>query len=137
MSAKLKMIVSMVIFGTISIVVRLIPLESSGIAFYRALIAVIGLLVYKLFRREKLFSGIDKGALWWLLLSGAAMGFNWILLFEAYKYTTVATATLCYYFAPVIVIALCPVILKRKNKRLADILLCYVNGRACAHNGGR
>ena len=27
----------------------------------------------------------------------------WITLFEAYRYTTVATATLCYYMAPVFV----------------------------------
>jgi len=38
-----------------------------------------------------------------LLLSGAAMGINWILLFEAYRYTSVSVATLSYYFAPVIV----------------------------------
>jgi drug/metabolite transporter (DMT)-like permease len=30
---------------------------------------------------------------------------DWILLFEAYKYTTVSVATLSYYFAPVIVMA--------------------------------
>jgi drug/metabolite transporter (DMT)-like permease len=42
------------------------------------------------------------------------MGFNWILLFEAYKYTTVSVATLSYYFAPVIVTALCPVLFREK-----------------------
>jgi RarD protein len=49
-----------------------------------------------------------------LVLSGAAIGFNWIFLFEAYCYTTVATATLCYYLAPVMVIALSPLFLKEK-----------------------
>ena len=47
-----------------------------------------------------------------LLASGAVMGFNWILLFEAYRYTTVATATLCYYMAPVIIILLSPLVLR-------------------------
>lgn len=42
------------------------------------------------------------------------MGFNWILLFEAYKYTTVSVATLSYYFAPVIVTLACPVLFKEK-----------------------
>ena len=42
------------------------------------------------------------------------MGFNWILLFEAYKYTTVSVATLSYYFAPVIVTIACPVLFKEK-----------------------
>ena len=45
-----------------------------------------------------------------LTLSGAFIGFNWILLFEAYRYTTVATATLCYYLAPVFVILAAPIL---------------------------
>lgn len=49
-----------------------------------------------------------------LFFSGAFIGINWILLFEAYRYTSVATATLCYYLAPVIVILLSPLILKEK-----------------------
>ena len=49
-----------------------------------------------------------------LLLSGIAMGINWILLFEAYKYTTVSIATLSYYFAPVIVTVVCPILFHEK-----------------------
>lgn len=40
------------------------------------------------------------------------MGINWILLFEAYKYTSVSIATLSYYFAPVIVTAACPLLFR-------------------------
>ena len=49
-----------------------------------------------------------------LLASGMAMGINWILLFEAYRYTTVSVATLSYYFAPVIVTVACPILFKEK-----------------------
>jgi drug/metabolite transporter (DMT)-like permease len=42
------------------------------------------------------------------------MGFNWILLFEAYNYTTTSIATLCYYFAPVLVTVLCPFLFREK-----------------------
>jgi drug/metabolite transporter (DMT)-like permease len=42
------------------------------------------------------------------------MGLNWVLLFESYKYITVANATLTYYFAPVIVVFLSPIVLKEK-----------------------
>ena len=49
-----------------------------------------------------------------ILISGFAMGFNWIFLFEAYKYTTVSAATLSYYFAPIIVTIACPIIFKEK-----------------------
>ena len=114
MNAKLKMIVSMLIFGTISIFVKYIPLPSSGIAFYRAAIALVGLCIYKLVRRESLVKGLDTRTFLLLLLSGGAMGFNWVLLFEAYNYTTVATATLCYYFAPVLLLILSPILFKEK-----------------------
>lgn len=57
-----------------------------------------------------------------LFFSGAFIGINWILLFESYRYTSVATATLCYYLAPVIVILLSPLILKEKLTVLK--LLC-------------
>lgn len=124
MNAKLKMSVSMLIFGTISIFVHYIPLPSSAVAFYRAVIAIAGLCVYTLVRGKSFVKGIDKRMFVLLLLSGAAMGFNWILLFEAYKYTTVATATLCYYFAPVIVMALCPVIYREKLG--AKQLVCFI-----------
>ena len=42
------------------------------------------------------------------------MGFNWILLFESYNYTSVAVSTVCYYMAPVFVILAAPVFFKEK-----------------------
>ena len=50
------------------------------------------------------------------------MSFNWITLFEAYRYTTVATATLCYYMAPIFVTLISPVLLK--ERLTARKLLC-------------
>ena len=59
-----------------------------------------------------------------LLLSGMAMGVNWILLFEAYRYTTVSVATLSYYFAPVLVTAACPLLF---HERLTGKqIVCFV-----------
>lgn len=52
------------------------------------------------------------------------MGFNWILLFEAYKYTTVSIATLSYYFAPVIVMVVCPIIFK--EKMTVKQIICFL-----------
>jgi drug/metabolite transporter (DMT)-like permease len=42
------------------------------------------------------------------------LGLNWILLFEAYRYTTVAVATVCYYMAPSIVMIAAPFILHER-----------------------
>lgn len=45
------------------------------------------------------------------------MGINWILLFEAYRYTTVAVATLCYYMEPIFVILASAIWLKEELTR--------------------
>ena len=90
----------MCIFGTIGILRKFMPLSSTLIALCRAAIGSVFLICVVLLRREKLVWCEIKKNLLWLSLSGAAIGFNWIFLFEAYNYTTVTTATLCYYMAP-------------------------------------
>lgn len=111
---KLKMITAMALFGTIGIFVRYIPLPSSIIAFCRGLVGMLFLLLVTLLRKSSISGQAIRKNLRWLILSGAFLGMNWILLFEAYRYTTVATATLCYYLAPIIVILAAPVLLKEK-----------------------
>lgn len=114
LSARTMLIVSMAIFGTIGLFVRNIPLPSGEIALYRAILAAMLIGVFLLATKQKIkFSKIKK-EIPLLILSGVAMGFNWILLFEAYKYTTVSVATLSYYFAPVIVTIACPILFKEK-----------------------
>lgn len=110
MKPKLQMILSMAAFGTISLFVRAIPLTSAEVALFRAVIALVCLTAFKLARRESLRLRVPAGELALLFLSGAAMGFNWIFLFEAYRYTTVSVATLSYYFAPVIVMVASPLL---------------------------
>ncbi len=99
-----RLIISMCIFGTIGILRKFLPLSSTLIALCRAAIGSVFLICVVLLRREKLVWCEIKKNLLWLSLSGAAIGFNWIFLFEAYNYTTVTTATLCYYMAPTIAV---------------------------------
>ena len=113
-TAKLLMAISMLIFGTVPLVVRTIDLSSSERALYRAVMAAVLVGGFLLITRQKLLLRDIKKELILLLLSGAAMGFNWVLLFEAYKYTTVSVATLSYYFAPVIVMMVCPLLFREK-----------------------
>ena len=121
---KLMLITAMSIFGTIGLFVRYIPLPSGEIALYRAILASILLFIFIAITKHPIrLKEIKKEALL-LFISGAAMGFNWILLFEAYKYTTVSIATLSYYFAPVIVTVACPFLFKEKmNNRQ---WLCFI-----------
>jgi len=122
--AQWMMIVSMGIFGTLAPFVRNISVSSGELALYRAILAAVLIGGYLLVTRQRIpFAAIRK-ALPLLLISGMAMGINWILLFEAYKYTTVSVATLSYYFAPVIVTAVCPVLFR--EKLTARQLLCFL-----------
>lgn len=100
----------MAVFGTLAPFVRNIPISSGALALYRAGMGAALIGGYLLIRRKNPFSVEKRREMMLLLFSGGAMGFNWILLFEAYRYTTVSTATLCYYFAPVIVTALSPIL---------------------------
>ena len=145
---------SMLIFGTIGIFRRYIPLSSGLLAFSRGLIGALFLGIFMecrglLVKRQKAGSGAgsdgtkrpgrmqDSGislqesqrktsarTKLLLILSGALIGFNWILLFEAYNYTTVATATLCYYMQPTIVILLSPLFFK--EHLTAKKLVCAI-----------
>ena len=111
---KLKLSLSMLIFGTIGIFVKYIPLPSSTIAMTRGFMGAAFLLFVMLISGKKPSAfAIKKNALP-LIISGAAIGINWIFLFEAYNYTSVAVATLCYYMEPVLLIVLTPFVLKQK-----------------------
>ncbi len=103
-TSKLMFILAMIIFSTIGIFRRNIELSSSVIALYRGVIGVIFLIAVMGIKRQRIDFLKLKENLGLLLISGFALGLNWVLLFEAYKYTTIATATLCYYMSPIIVI---------------------------------
>lgn len=113
---------SMFIFGTIGIFVRNIGLPSSLIALVRSVVGLLFLLAVTALKKEGFSFAAMRSKLPLLALSGILMGFNWILLFEAYRYTTVATATLCYYLAPVFLILASPFALK--ERLTAKKLLC-------------
>ena len=124
LNPRLMLIASMTIFGTLGLFVRNIPVSSGELALYRAVLAALLITVFLFFTKQNIpFANIKKEVPL-LLASGMAMGINWILLFEAYKYTTVSIATLSYYFAPVIVTLVCPVLFK--EKLTTKQIVCFI-----------
>ncbi len=114
MREKLGFILVMLTFGSIGLFVKNINLSSSEIALFRGAIGSLVIIFASIFLKKSFQLHATKRNLLLLIISGGAMGFNWIFLFEAYRYTTVANATLSYYFAPVFVMLLAPYILKEK-----------------------
>ena len=126
--ARFCLIFSMATFGTLAPFVRNISVTSGELALYRAVLAAALIGVFLLVTGQKIPLKTLGRELYLLLFSGIAMGFNWILLFEAYKYTTVAISTLSYYFAPVIVTVVCPFLFKEKLTKRQ--ILCFTMSTA-------
>ncbi len=122
-SPKMMLSLSMVIFGTLGLFTRNIAVTSGELALYRAILASLLIAGYFCVTRQRINFKAIKKELLLLLFSGVAMGVNWILLFESYKHTTISAATLSYYFAPVIVMVVCPILFREKIT--ARQLLCF------------
>ena len=142
MNGKLKILISMAIFGTVGIFVRFIPMASAAIAFCRGVLGCAFLLILMALTGKKPNLGDIKRNGWILALSGAAIDINWILLFEAYRYTTVAIATICYYLAPAFVTLGSPLVgEKLSGKKLgcigvALVGMVFVSGVLQANQSG-
>lgn len=127
-SSRLLLTASMIIFGTLGLFTRNISLSSGELALYRAVLAAALILVYLTVTGQSLPIGTIRRELPLLIVSGMAMGINWVLLFQAYRFTAISMATLSYYFAPVIVIVACPILFREKMTPWQ--LICFVMSTA-------
>ncbi|MDR6999720.1 DMT family transporter [Neobacillus niacini] len=114
MKSKILFILSMIIFGTIGLVVRNIDLSSSERALLSSFIGCLFLLLIFFTIKKKISWNLVKSNALFLILSGIALGGNWIFLYQSYDHTTIANATLGYYFAPVFVMILSPFVLREQ-----------------------
>lgn len=119
MQARLKYIVAMLIFGSVGLPVRGLSLPSGWIALIRG---VVGFLFLLAIRRRPDWQAFRRNGIP-LVVSGLAIGLNWIFLFEAYRHTTIAVATLLYYLAPVLVLLLSPLVLKERLTPVRGIMI--------------
>ncbi len=126
--AYIKLVFAMIIWGTLGPLVKQIPLASGEIVLARVILGLATLgIIYFASGGCRAGNTADRYAvrkdIAILFVSGAVMGFNWVFLFEAYKYTTVSMATVSYYCAPVIITALSPLVLGEKltASRIAGI----------------
>lgn len=124
MNPKMMLSLSMAIFGTLGLFTRNIAVSSGELALYRAVLAALLIIGYLCVTKQRIDIRAIKKELLLLLASGVAMGINWILLFEAYKYTTISAATLSYYFAPVIVTVVSPMLFR--ERMTGRQIICFV-----------
>ncbi|MCY8280024.1 DMT family transporter, partial [Bacillus inaquosorum] len=114
MKSKIQFILSMIIFGTMGLVVRYIDLSSSETALLSSSIGCLFLIIVFFMMKKTIPWKLVKANAYILFLSGIALGGNWIFLYQSYDHTTLTNATLGYYFAPVFVMILSPFVLKEQ-----------------------
>ncbi|MCP1493076.1 drug/metabolite transporter (DMT)-like permease [Peribacillus frigoritolerans] len=112
MKYKIQFILSMIIFGTMGLVVKYIDLSSSETALLSSSTGCLFLVFVFFVMKKSIQWKLVKVNASTLFLSAVALGGNWVFLYQSYDHTTLANATLGYYFAPVFVMVLSPFVLK-------------------------
>lgn len=107
----------MALFGTVGVFRRYIELSSAIITLGRGTVGALFLLIQLRLRGKSPDWDAIRRSLPRLLLSGAFLGINWILFFEANRRTTVAAATLAYYMEPSFLILIAALMGERPGRR--------------------
>lgn len=134
-SATIRLAASEVIFGTLGLFVRLIPLAPTALAASRGILGALVLLVYLRLSGKTLQLPRKVRTLAVLLASGVCLTLNWALLFKAYGLTTLATAELAYEMAPVMVMAVSPFVLDEHLTTTRKVCLCLALAGIVAVSG--
>ena len=134
MKYKIRVVIAMLIFGSLGVFVTRLALPTAQIVFVRASVACVALFIV-LALSGKTKQKVPAGTFLLLLGLGALIGINWLLLFDAYNYTYVSTATLLYYTQPIFLIILSTIFMKEKLTRrkviavvLAIVGMVLING---------
>jgi drug/metabolite transporter (DMT)-like permease len=112
--AYFKYILALLLFGSNGVVASYIGLTSYEIVLLRSLLGSTLLIAIFFFTGRKLTALHHKKDFYYILLSGIAMGADWLLLFEAFAQIGVSLAMLINYCGPAIVVALSPLLFKER-----------------------
>ena len=150
--ARLIMVISMTVFGTIGIFVRQIDLPPQEIVLFRVLFGLAAILLFFIFTKRKFDTSFLRvetyvenmhaehaGAgqdvyraakrernmtILYTVMAGAGLAGGWLCFFTSYTYTTVAIATLCNYFEPCLVMIAS--IFLFKEKVTGSRMICFL-----------
>ncbi len=111
---RIKLILIYATYGTIGTVTHFIPLSSSAIVFYRALLGGLFIIFLTCMRGASINIKSMKENLSILILTGFFMGLNWVFQFEAFRVSTVAIGTVCYNTMPIFLLIIASIMFKEK-----------------------
>ncbi|MDR3587807.1 MAG: DMT family transporter [Desulfosporosinus sp.] len=112
---RIKLVLVMIIWGSLGVFTRSIPLSALSLAFLRALFALPVLFVaMKMNKADKLKLSLLKP----YIISGVLLGFGWLTLFYGFKHTSISSAVMIYNMCPVYVMILAPLVLKETISKI-------------------
>jgi len=103
-SGQWRMIVAMVLSGTIGLMVLMSGQSPLTAVFFRCLIGGIALLGWLAWRGG--WKALDRRALFWIVLGAGALVLNWLCLFWSFNLSGIAVATVVYHVQPFFLILL-------------------------------
>lgn len=112
---RIKLVLVMIIWGSLGVFTRSIPLSALSLAFLRAFIALpVLFVVMKMKKADK----VKWSLLIPYIISGVLLGFGWLTLFYGYKHTSISSAVIIYNMCPVYVMIFAPLVLKEKISKI-------------------
>ena len=98
------MVLAMLLSGTIGLLVVESGLPVMLVVWLRCLLGALGLAAWVVYSGQ--WQKPSRAEWLWLLLGGLALVFNWVCLFTAYRYSSIAVATVVYHVQPFILLLL-------------------------------
>jgi len=115
---KMKLALVMILWGSLGVFTKSIPLSALSLAFLRALIALPVLFMAMKMKKTEKAGNVEWVMLKPYLISGVLLGFGWLTLFYGFKHTSISTAVIIYNMCPVYVMIAAPLLLKETISKL-------------------
>lgn len=119
---RMKLIMVMILWGSIGLFTRYIDLTPVQLAFSRAVLAGSVLMLIN-GKQSIRISKLNRRSVVLYVISGALIGIAWVALFYGYTHTTIASAVIIYNMCPVYVMLAAPIVLNEKRSRVQTVVI--------------
>ena len=121
-SATLRYLFALFLYGTIGFFLHFVSYSSEFVVLGRGVLGSLFIFLVLSLRKEKIDMAAIRKNLRILLLSGFALGFNWVFLFAGYRYG-IAISSLCNYMAPIAVVIMTTLVYKEKIRPIQIVFI--------------
>ena len=121
-SATLRYLFALFLYGTIGFFLHFVTYSSEFVVLGRGVLGSLFIFAILSLQKERIDLNAIRNNLKILLLSGFALGFNWVFLFAGYRYG-IAVSSLCNYMAPIAVVIITTLIYKEKIRPIQILFI--------------